>query len=139
PAPGLGDGLRARILADAVALVRAAGHVNAGTVEFLVSPGTDEHFFIECNPRIQVEHTVTEQVTGADLAEAQFQLAAGASLASLGLGDQAAVGRPRGFACQARGVAAGPGTITACKVPSGPGVRVDACGYLGYTPPPQFG
>ncbi len=138
PAPGLDPALRQRILDDAIKLVRAADYVNAGTVEFLVSPETGEHFFIECNPRIQVEHTVTEQVTGIDLVEAQFQIASGATLASLSLGDQDAVGNPRGFAVQARVVARGGGTITAYKEPSGPGVRVDACGYLGYTPPPQF-
>ena len=109
PAPGLDAALRERILADAVKLARAADYVNAGTVEFLVSPETGEHFFIECNPRIQVEHTVTEQVTGVDLVEAQFRIAAGASLASLGLGDQDAVGAPRGFAVQARVVATGAG------------------------------
>ncbi len=138
PAAGLDDGVRERILADALTLVRAAGYVNAGTVEFLVVPETGEYFFIECNPRIQVEHTITEAVTGIDLVEAQFHIAAGATLGSLGLGDQAAVGRPRGFAVQARLVATGPGTLTAYKEPSGPGVRVDACGYLGYSPPPQF-
>src|SRR6185312_7421078 len=138
PAPGLDAALRGQILADAVKLARAAGYVNAGTVEFLVTPETGEYFFIECNPRIQVEHTVTEQVTGVDLVEAQFRIAAGATLASIGLGDQAAVGTPRGFAVQARVVAREPGTMTAYKEPGGPGVRVDACGYLGYTPPPQF-
>ncbi len=138
PAPSLDPGLRDRILTDAVRLVRAANYVNAGTVEFLVCPETGEYFFIECNPRIQVEHTVTEQVTGVDLVEAQFRIAAGATLESLELGDQRAVGQPRGFAVQARVVAQGMGTITAYKEPSGPGLRVDACGYVGYAPPPQF-
>ena len=138
PAPGLDGALRERILSDAIDLVRAADYVNAGTVEFLVSPETGEHFFIECNPRIQVEHTVTEQVTGIDLVEAQFQIAGGATLSSLGLQDQEAIGSPRGFAIQTRVVARGQGTITAYKEPSGPGVRVDACGYVGYSPPPQF-
>ncbi len=138
PAPGLPSRLRARILADAIALVRAARYVNAGTVEFLVAPETGEHFFIECNPRIQVEHTVTEQVLGIDLVETQFRIAAGESLASLGWPDQQAVGVPRGFAVQARVVARGAGTLTAYKEPSGAGVRVDGCGYLGYAPPPQF-
>ena len=100
-APALDAALRDRILADAIKLVQAAEYVNAGTVEFLVAPETGEHFFIECNPRIQVEHTVTEQVTGVDLVEAQFLIAAGATLASMGLGDQDAVGAPRGFAVQA--------------------------------------
>ena len=138
PAPGLDPALRARIHADAVKLVKAAGYVNAGTVEFLVTPETGNHYFIECNPRIQVEHTVTEEVTGIDLVEAQFRIAAGASLESLGLADQQAVGAPRGFSVQARVVARGTGTLSAYKEPSGPGVRVDASGYVGYTPPPQF-
>ncbi len=138
PSTGLDPALRDAILADALTLVRAANYVNAGTVEFLVLPETGEYFFIECNPRIQVEHTITEQVTGIDLVEAQFRIAAGATLASLGLANQEAVGPPRGFAVQARLVATAPGTLTAYKEPSGPGVRVDACGYLGYSPPPQF-
>ncbi len=138
PAPGLDDQVRTRILADAVRLVAGGGYRNAGTVEFLVEPETGRYFFIECNPRIQVEHTITEQVTGVDLVEAQFQVAAGASLASLGLGTQGAVPPPRGYAVQARVVARGAGTITAYKEPAGPGVRVDACGYAGYAPAPQF-
>ncbi len=138
PAPNLDDALRARILADAVKLAQAAGYENAGTVEFLVSPEAGAHWFIECNPRIQVEHTVTEQVTGIDLVEAQFRVAAGSTLAQLGLGSQDAVGAPRGFAVQARVVAQGVGTLTAYREPTGPGVRVDACGYLGLAPPPQF-
>ena len=138
PAPGLDDQVRTRILADAVRLVAGGGYRNAGTVEFLVEPESGRYFFIECNPRIQVEHTITEQVTGVDLVEAQFEVAAGASLASLGLGTQAAVPAPRGYAVQARVVARGAGTITAYKEPAGPGVRVDACGYAGYAPAPQF-
>src|SRR6185369_7956555 len=125
-------------LADAVTLARAARYENAGTVEFLVDPETGRHFFIECNPRIQVEHTITEQVMGLDLVEAQFRITSGESLAAIGIADQAAVGHPRGFAIQARVVAQGPGTLTAYREPSGPGVRVDACGYLGLAPPPQF-
>ena len=74
--------------------------MNAGTVEFLVDPEVGEHFFIECNPRIQVEHTVTEQVMGIDLVEAQFRIAAGASLAALGLADQKAVGRRAAMPCR---------------------------------------
>jgi acetyl-CoA carboxylase carboxyltransferase component/biotin carboxyl carrier protein len=138
PAPGLDEALRKRVLEDAIRLMRAAEYSNAGTVEFLVSPETAEHFFIECNPRIQVEHTVTEQVTGIDLVEAQLEIAAGRSLAALGLPDQRAVGRPRGFAVESRVVARGTGVITAYKEPSGPGVRVDGCGYVGYAPPPEF-
>ncbi|MFZ1887673.1 MAG: carboxyl transferase domain-containing protein [Candidatus Binataceae bacterium] len=138
PAPGLEAGLRQRILEDAIRLARAADYVNAGTVEFLVNPERGEHFFIECNPRIQVEHTVTEQVTNIDLVEAQFRIASGETLKALGIADQAAINAPRGFAVQARIVASGTGVMTAYKEPTGPGVRVDSCGYAGYAPPPQF-
>ena len=138
PAAALGKSLRDKLLADAVRLAEAAGYVNAGTVEFLVLPETGEYYFIECNPRIQVEHTVSELVTGIDIVEAQFQIAAGKSLHALGIDDQQAIGPPRGFAVQARVVIRGAGTISAYKEPSGPGVRVDACGYAGYAPPPQF-
>ncbi len=138
PAPGLETDLRRRLLEDAIRLARAAGFMSAGTVEFLVVPERSEHFFIECNPRIQVEHTVTEQVTGIDLVESQFRIAAGESLQALGISDQAAVKAPRGFAVQARIVASGPGVFTAYKEPTGPGVRVDSSAYLGYAPPPQF-
>ena len=138
PAPGLDEALRQRLLGDAIKLAEGTDYLNAGTVEFLVCPEAGEHFFIECNPRIQVEHTVTEQVTGIDLVEAQFRIAAGASLADLGLADQGAVGTPRGFAVQARVTVQGAGTISAYKEPSGPGVRVDGAGYLGYAPPPEF-
>jgi acetyl/propionyl-CoA carboxylase alpha subunit/acetyl-CoA carboxylase carboxyltransferase component len=138
PAPNLAPALRAAILRHALTLARAATYVNAGTVEFLVDPDGGEAWFIECNPRIQVEHTVTEQVTGVDLVEAQFRIAEGESLADLGLADQAAVGAPRGYAVQARIVAQGAGLLTAYREPGGPGVRVDSCGYLGYAPPPQF-
>ena len=138
PAPGLDDALRERILADAVKLARAAKYVNAGTVEFLVEPESGAHYFIECNPRIQVEHTVTEQVTGVDLVEAQFRIAAGDGLDALGLGNQQGIGAPRGFAVQARVLVRGAGALTAYKEPSGPGVRVDGCGYVGYAPPQHF-
>jgi acetyl/propionyl-CoA carboxylase alpha subunit/acetyl-CoA carboxylase carboxyltransferase component len=138
PAPGLEDGLRRRILEDAIRLARAAGYVNAGTVEFLVNPERGEHFFIECNPRIQVEHTVTEQVTGIDLVESQFRIANGESLKALGITNQAAIEAPHGFAVQARIVAGAAGVMSAYKEPTGPGVRVDSCGYLGYALPAQF-
>ena len=138
PAAGLEPGLRERVLTDAVALARAAGLSTAATIEFLIAPETGEYFFIEGNARIQVEHTVTEQVTGVDLVQAQFRLAAGESLADLGLGTQAEVPAPRGFAVQARVVARGTGTMTGYREPTGAGVRVDSCGYAGYAPPPVF-
>ena len=138
PAPELDAELRTRLHDDAVKLVTAADYCNAGTVEFLVSPESGEYWFIECNPRIQVEHTVTEEVTGVDLVEAQFRIADGASMADIGLATQIDVPSPRGFAVQARVVATSAGTISAYQEPSGPGIRVDANGYAGYAPPPQF-
>ena len=123
PAPELEAGLRSRILDDAIRLARAADYVNAGTIEFLVLPERGEHFFIECNPRIQVEHTVTEQVTGIDLVESQFRIAAGEALKALGIPDQAAVEEPRDFAVQARIVATGSGVLTAYKA-GGSGLRI---------------
>ncbi len=138
PAAGLEESLRQKMQDDAIKLAKAASYVNAGTVEFLVSPEEGSYHFIECNPRIQVEHTVTEQVTGIDLVATQFQIAGGASLENLGLADQTNIAAPRGYAIQARIVAQGVGVITGYKEPSGSGVRVDACGYLGYAPPAQF-
>ncbi|MSP42182.1 MAG: ATP-grasp domain-containing protein [Alphaproteobacteria bacterium] len=135
PAHGLEAGLRSRLLEDALRLAKAGHYTNAGTVEFLLAPETGAYYFIECNPRIQVEHTITEEVTGVDLVEAQFRIAAGVTLAELGLSTPPAA---RGFAVQARVTASGSGTISSYKEPAGPGVRVDSCGYLGLTPPPQF-
>ncbi len=134
PAPALDPARRTQLHDDARRLAAAGGLTNAATVEFLVVPETGEHFFIECNPRIQVEHTVTEQVTGVDLVATQLELAGGATLADLGVADRA----PRGHAVQARVVATGGGTITGYREPTGPGVRTDGCGYVGYVPPASF-
>ncbi len=135
PAPNLDNALLDEILRASIKLGKAAGYQNAGTVEFLVEPETGEFFFIECNPRIQVEHTVTEQVMGIELVETQFEIARGASLTSLGLTD---LPSPRGSSIQCRVVLQSAGTITSYKEPSGVGIRVDSNGYSGYTPPPQF-
>lgn len=133
PAPNLAPSLRDRLLEDAVRLAEAADYGNAGTIEFLVEPATDSYWFIEANARIQVEHTVTEEVTGVDLVQAQLQIAAGATLDDLGLGDQDAVPETTGTAVQARVVATGGGTLTAYREPSGRGVRVDGFAYTGFT------
>ena len=145
PSPQLAPGLRAKILNAAVALADAAGYDNIGTFEFLVD-GADlgessPFYFIEANPRLQVEHTVTEAVTGVDLVRIQLALAGGAALDELGLGDGAAPS-PRGHAIQLRvnmeklgedGVALPrTGTLNAFRPPQGPGVRVDTFGYEGY-------
>ncbi len=138
PAPNLEPALRDRIRNAALAIAREGKLESAATVEFLVSPKTDEFWFIECNPRIQVEHTVTEQVTGLDLVELQFRIASGESLSQLGLGDPNGLDEPARFAVQARVVSRGAGTLSAYREPSGVGVRVDGSGYVGYAPPPQF-
>ncbi|HXQ23527.1 MAG TPA: carboxyl transferase domain-containing protein [Candidatus Acidoferrales bacterium] len=150
PCPSLSPRLRARIIADAVRMGDAVRFENAGTFEFLVDAGAGEdaeYVFIEANPRLQVEHTVTEEVLGIDLVRIQLQLAAGRSLAELGL-DQRDVSRPRGFAIQVRVNAetmqadgsARPsgGTLVAFELPSGHGVRMDTCGYVGYPINPNF-
>jgi acetyl/propionyl-CoA carboxylase alpha subunit/acetyl-CoA carboxylase carboxyltransferase component len=144
PAPALPARLRERMLEAAAAVGRAAGLDNLATVEFLVEAdgGPDAAFaFIEANPRLQVEHTVTEEVTGLDLVGIQLELAAGRTLLALGL-DQAQVPAPRGMALEARinmetmtadGAARpGGGTLVAFEPPSGPGIRVDTFGYAGY-------
>ena len=105
PSPSLNDGLRARIIQAAKELAAAANYNNLGTFEFLVDgdvKGDGSAFaFIEANPRLQVEHTVTEEVLGVDLVQAQLAVADGATLGSLGLA-QAYIPRPRGYAMQLR-------------------------------------
>src|SRR5262245_21590243 len=151
PSPGLPSGLRARLTAAAVRLAEVVRYNNVGTFEFLVDTPTmnddTAYAFIEANPRLQVEHTVTEEVTGVDLVQLQLQLAAGRSLVELGL-QQSAVPQPRGFALQVRvnmetmgadgTVRPSGGTLTAFEAPSGPGVRTDTFGYAGYRTSPRF-
>jgi acetyl/propionyl-CoA carboxylase alpha subunit/acetyl-CoA carboxylase carboxyltransferase component len=141
PAPGLDENLRARLINSALELANAVGYRSLGTIEFLVDTTTGEYFFIEANPRLQVEHTVTEEVMGLDLVELQLRIAAGATLAELGL-DRHHVPRPRGMALQARinlesitadgMIKPAGGTITALELPSGRGIRIDGSGYTGY-------
>jgi acetyl/propionyl-CoA carboxylase alpha subunit len=138
PSPSLAPATRARLAGAATTLARAALYDNLGTFEFLVEDGGD-FAFIEANARLQVEHTVTEEVFGVDLVQAQIRIAAGASLADLGLD---APPEPRGFAVQARvnletmkasgETSPSGGVIAAYEPPSGPGVRVDGYGYSGY-------
>jgi acetyl/propionyl-CoA carboxylase alpha subunit/acetyl-CoA carboxylase carboxyltransferase component len=151
PAPGLPGATRERLLEAAIALVSAARFQGIGTVEFLLDVDRmdqpDGFAFIEANPRLQVEHTVTEEVTGVDLVHAQLALAAGRTLAQLGL-DRDHVPEARGTAVQVRvncevlspdgGLRPSTGTLRAFEVPAGPGVRVDTCGHAGYRPNPRF-
>src|SRR5262249_6103552 len=147
---GLDHRLRERILEAAVTIGRAAGLENLATIEFLVDAdgGRDATFaFIEANPRLQVEHTVTEEVIGLDLVGIQLELASGRTLHELGL-DQEQVPAPRGAAIEVRinmetmmpdgTVRPAGGTLTAFEPPSGAGIRVDTCGFVGYRPSPRF-
>ena len=99
PAPNLSEATRIRLFDAAVTLAAAVRYRTIGTIEFLLDPNGEDFAFIEANPRLQVEHTVTEEVTGVDLVQTQIRLAGGASLASLGL---SATPHARGFAVQAR-------------------------------------
>ncbi|MFP5347128.1 MAG: pyruvate carboxylase [Actinomycetes bacterium] len=134
PAPNLDPDLRAALCADAVKFARALGYVNAGTVEFLVEttgPRAGQHVFIEMNPRIQVEHTVTEEVTDVDLVQSQMRIASGETLADLGLTQDDI--RVNGAALQCRITTEDPangfrpdtGKMTAYRSPGGAGVRLD--------------
>ena len=136
PAPNLDPVLRERICADAVAFARQIGYSCAGTVEFLVDE-RGNHVFIEMNPRIQVEHTVTEEVTDVDLVQSQLRIAAGETLADLGLTQESIT--LRGAALQCRITTEDPanefrpdtGRITAYRTPGGAGVRLDGGTALG--------
>ena len=134
PAPKLDDVLRQQLFVDAVAFAKEIGYQNAGTVEFLIEtsgPNAGKHVFIEMNPRIQVEHTVTEEITDVDLVQSQLRIAAGATLEELGL-RQSDI-KPHGFALQCRITTEDPvagfrpdtGKITTYRSPGGAGIRLD--------------
>jgi pyruvate carboxylase len=134
PAPHLDPVVRAAMHRDAIAFAKSIGYVNAGTVEFLLDTVGDragEHVFIEMNPRIQVEHTVTEEVTDVDLVVTQLRIAAGETLAELGLVQDAIT--TRGVAIQCRITTEDPahdfrpdtGRITTYRSPGGAGIRLD--------------
>jgi pyruvate carboxylase len=146
PAPKLSKAVKARICEDALKLAKASGYSNAGTVEFLVAG--DSHYFIEVNARLQVEHTVTEQITGIDLVHSQLRIAEGHRLTDpeIGIRDQSAL-VPRGFAVQCRVTTEDPanhflpdtGTILAWRSGTGFGIRLDAGnGYTGAYISPHY-
>ncbi|WP_099222997.1 pyruvate carboxylase [Mycobacterium persicum] len=136
PAPNLPAELRTKICADAVAFARHIGYSGAGTVEFLLDQSGD-YVFIEMNPRIQVEHTVTEEITDVDLVSSQLRIAAGETLDDLGLEQQAI--QPHGAALQCRITTEDPangfrpdtGRISALRAPGGAGIRLDGSTNLG--------
>jgi len=135
------DAVRARLAKAAAALLGSAGYAGLATAEFLIQD--DEIAFLEVNPRLQVEHTVTEQVTGLDLVEVGLRVADGATL-----GDLALDATPRGVAVQARvnaetirpdgTLVPGGGTLSRFQPPAGRGIRVDTAGYPGYTISPRY-
>ncbi|MGD7003893.1 biotin carboxylase N-terminal domain-containing protein, partial [Corynebacterium halotolerans] len=136
PAQHLDPQLREQICADAVRFCESIGYVGAGTVEFLVDE-QGNHVFIEMNPRIQVEHTVTEEVTSVDLVKAQMQIAAGATLQELGLTQDSITTHGAALQCRittedpSNGFRPDTGTITAYRSPGGAGVRLDGAASLG--------
>jgi len=134
PAPNLDDSIRQRLFVDAVAFAKSIGYENAGTVEFLVDTAGERagsHVFIEMNPRIQVEHTVTEEVTDIDLVAAQMRIAAGETLESIGLLQHQIVLHGAALQCRittedpADGFRPDLGRITTYRSPGGGGVRID--------------
>lgn len=140
PSPALNDGLRAAMGKAAVEAARAAGYVNAGTVEFLLDD-QGKFYFLEVNTRLQVEHPVTELITGVDLVREQIKISAGLPL-SFRQGDC----RPRGHSIEcriyaedpARGFSPSPGEILYLKEPAGPGIRVDSGIYGGFVVPTAY-
>ncbi len=150
PSPSLNPDLREKLIAAATKLAAETNYLGLGTFEFLVDAegvGSHDFFaFIEANPRLQVEHTVTEQVTGMDLVKMQLRLAQGARLADLGL--DGAPPPTQGYAIQLRinmetldpdgSVRPSGGTLGAFEIPFGPGIRVDTSGFVGYRTNPNF-
>ncbi|MFN3769267.1 MAG: carboxyl transferase domain-containing protein [Ectopseudomonas guguanensis] len=146
PSPDLDVVTRDAIIASALRLAAEVQYRGIGTFEFLLDldqPG--RFYFMEANPRVQVEHTVTEQVTGVDLLHTQLHLAAGKSLAELNLLTPPPA---KGYAVQVRlnletlladgSALPASGVLSAYQPPSGPGLRVDGCGYAGYTVSPAY-
>ena len=140
PAPQLAPDIRASLLDSAVRLTEGIGYDSAGTVEFLVDSDTGEYFFLEMNTRLQVEHTITEAITGIDLVNEQIRIASGGGLSMT----QEDI-RFQGHAIECRINAEdpntfvpSPGTITHYHPPGGLGVRVDSGVYQGYKIPPYY-
>jgi len=146
PSPDLDVATRDAIIASALRLAAEVQYRGIGTFEFLLDldqPG--RFYFMEANPRVQVEHTVTEQISGVDLLHTQLHLAAGRSLAELNLLTPPA---PNGYAVQVRlnleslladgSARPAAGVLDAYQPPSGPGLRVDGCGYAGYAVSPAY-
>lgn len=148
PAPNLDESIRQALYRDAVAFAKALNYVNAGTVEFLVDTEGEragQHVFIEMNPRIQVEHTVTEEITDVDLVQAQMRIASGETLADLGLSQESVSIKGAALQCRittedpANGFRPDVGKITGYRSAGGAGVRLDGgTVYSGAEISPHF-
>ena len=134
PAPNLDQSIRDALYRDAVAFAESIGYVNAGTVEFLLDTAGEragQHVFIEMNPRIQVEHTVTEEITDVDLVSSQMRIASGETIADLGLRQEDLAIRGAALQCRittedpTQGFRPDTGRITTYRSPGGAGVRLD--------------
>ncbi len=140
PCPFLKPNVREEMCAAAVRLIKTAGYTNAGTVEFLVD-SKQHYYLLEVNARIQVEHPVTEQVTGMDLIKQQIRIAAGEPL---GFKQKDVTQLGHAIECRinaedpARNFTPSPGLIEELRLPGGPGVRVDSHVYAGYRIPPNY-
>ena len=136
PAPNLPDELRAKICADAVAFASQIHYSYAGTVEFLLDE-RGHYVFIEMNPRIQVEHTVTEEITDVDLVASQLRIADGETLEQLGLSQDTLTARGAALQCRittedpANGFRPDTGRVTGYRSPGGAGIRLDGGSHLG--------
>jgi acetyl-CoA carboxylase biotin carboxylase subunit len=147
PSPAVGPELRAQLIAAAQAIGRAAGYTSAGTIEFLVD-GSGGFYFLEMNTRLQVEHPITEAVTGLDLVRAQIEIARGATIPEVLGSDvvESAFSRTNGHAIEVRvyaedpdsGFLPSPGLITHLRAPAGPGIRDDSGAYEGWVVPTAY-
>ncbi|MGO6679399.1 acetyl-CoA carboxylase biotin carboxylase subunit [Rhizobium leguminosarum] len=133
--------MRERLCMSAVALAREVGYRGAGTVEYLYDDETGDFYFIEVNTRIQVEHPVTEMITGFDLVQEMFKVAGGAALS---VAQREIVANGHAIECRInaenpfKAFQPSPGTITSLSVPEGEGIRFDTMLYEGYTIPPFY-
>ena len=140
PAFGLSDDLRQRMCTAAAELARSVGYRSAGTIEFIVDSDAQRFYFMEMNTRIQVEHPVTEMITGVDLVQEQIHVAAGEKLR---FRQKDIILRGHALECRINAedpyrFTPSPGRITSYHPPGGPGIRVDSHVYQGYTVPPNY-
>lgn len=138
PCSVLKDGVRAKMQRAAIAAAQAIGYHSVGTVEFLLDG--DDFYFMEMNTRVQVEHCVTEMITGVDIVQSQIRIAQGERLEDLGLNS---VAQGHSIECRINAedplnFTPSPGEISALHFPGGPGVRVDSHIYQGYTVTPHY-